>query len=169
VTHEERTMALSTLHDLFVHTLGDIYYAENQILKALPKMAQQANSSELKEAFQNHLEETRGQVQRLEQVFQMLKQPAKGEKCDAIEGIIKEAEGLMSEIDDESVRDAGMLAAAQAVEHYEISRYGTLIAWADQLELDDAIDLLEQNLEEEKNADQLLTEIAEGDVNEEAE
>ncbi len=162
-------MALSTLHDLFVHTLGDIYYAENQILKALPKMAQQANSSELKEAFQNHLEETRGQVQRLEQVFQMLKQPAKGEKCDAIEGIIKEAEGLMSEIDDESVRDAGMLAAAQAVEHYEISRYGTLIAWADQLELDDAIDLLEQNLEEEKNADQLLTEIAEGDVNEEAE
>jgi ferritin-like metal-binding protein YciE len=162
-------MALSTLHDLFVHTLGDIYYAENQILKALPKMAQQAHSAELKEAFQNHLEETRGQVQRLEQVFQMIKQPAKGEKCDAIEGIIKEADGLMSEIDDENVRDAGMLAAAQAVEHYEISRYGTLIAWADQLELDDAIDLLEQNLEEEKNADQLLTEIAEGDVNEEAE
>jgi ferritin-like metal-binding protein YciE len=162
-------MALSTLHDLFVHTLGDIYYAENQILKALPKMAQQAHSAELKEAFQNHLEETRGQVQRLEQVFQMIKQPAKGEKCDAIEGIIKEADGLMSEIDDENVRDAGMLAAAQAVEHYEISRYGTLIAWADQLELDDAIDLLEQNLEEEKNADHLLTEIAEGDVNEEAE
>jgi ferritin-like metal-binding protein YciE len=162
-------MALSTLHDLFVHTLGDIYYAENQILKALPKMADKANSSELKEAFQNHLEETRGQVQRLEQVFQMLKQPAKGEKCDAIEGIIKEADSLMSEIDDDNVRDAGMLAAAQAVEHYEISRYGTLIAWADQLELDDAIDLLEQNLEEEKNADHLLTEIAEGDVNEEAE
>ncbi|MFO1148407.1 MAG: ferritin-like domain-containing protein [Alsobacter sp.] len=162
-------MALSTLHDLFVHTLGDIYYAENQILKALPKMAEQAHSSDLKEAFQQHLEETRGQVQRLEQVFQMLKQPAKGEKCDAIEGIIKEADSLMSEIDDENVRDAGMLAAAQAVEHYEISRYGTLIAWADQLELDDAIDLLEQNLEEEKNADQLLTEIAEGDVNEEAE
>jgi ferritin-like metal-binding protein YciE len=162
-------MALSTLHDLFVHTLGDIYYAENQILKALPKMAEKAHSSDLKEAFQQHLEETRGQVQRLEQVFQMLKQPAKGERCDAIEGIIKEADTLISEIDDDSVRDAGMLAAAQAVEHYEISRYGTLIAWAEQLDMDDAIDLLEQTLEEEKNADHLLTEIAEGDVNEEAE
>lgn len=162
-------MALSTLHDLFVHTLGDIYYAENQILKALPKMAQQASSSDLKEAFENHLEETRGQVQRLEKVFQMIDQPAKGERCDAIEGIIKEAEGLISEIDDENVRDAGMLAAAQAVEHYEISRYGTLIAWAQQLDLDDAVDLLEETLQEEKNADQLLTDIAEGDVNEDAE
>ena len=162
-------MALSTLHDLFVHTLGDIYYAENQILKALPKMAQQASSEELKEAFQQHLEETRGQVQRLEQVFKMVKAPAKGERCDAIEGIIKEADGLAAEIDDADVRDAGMLAAAQAVEHYEISRYGTLIAWAQQLDLDDAADLLEETLEEEKNADRLLTEIAEGEVNEEAE
>jgi len=162
-------MALSTLHDLFVHTLGDIYYAENQILKALPKMAEQANSEELKEAFQQHLEETRGQVKRLEQVFQMINVPAKGERCDAIEGIIKEADGLAAEIDDADVRDAGMLAAAQAVEHYEISRYGTLIAWAQQLDLDDAADLLEETLEEEKNADRLLTEIAEGEVNEEAE
>jgi ferritin-like metal-binding protein YciE len=161
-------MAVKTLHDLFVHTLGDIYYAENQILKALPKMAEQATSSELKEAFQQHLEETREQVKRLEQVFQMCKVPAKGEKCDAIEGIIKEADGLLEEIEDDEVRDAGMLAAAQAVEHYEISRYGTLIAWAEQLEMDDAIDLLEETLEEEKNADRLLTEIAEGDVNEEA-
>jgi ferritin-like metal-binding protein YciE len=162
-------MALSTLHDLFVHTLGDIYYAENQILKALPKMAQQANSEELKEAFQQHLEETRGQVERLEQVFKMINMPAKGERCDAIEGIIKEADGLVAEIDDADVRDAGMLAAAQAVEHYEISRYGTLIAWAQQLDLDDAADLLEETLEEEKNADRLLTEIAEGEINEEAE
>jgi ferritin-like metal-binding protein YciE len=161
-------MAVKTLHDLFVHTLGDIYYAENQILKALPKMAQQARSEDLREAFEQHLEETRGQVQRLEQVFQLVQQPAKGEKCDAIEGIIKEADGLMQEIEDDEVRDAGMLAAAQAVEHYEISRYGTLIAWAEELGLDDAIDLLEENLEEEKNADRLLNEIAEGDINEEA-
>ena len=161
-------MAVKTLHDLFVHTLGDIYYAENQILKALPKMAEKANSEDLREAFEQHLEETRGQVQRLEQVFQLVQQPAKGEKCDAIEGIIKEADGLIQEIEDAEVRDAGMLAAAQAVEHYEISRYGTLIAWAEELGLDDAIDLLEENLEEEKNADRLLTEIAEGDINEDA-
>ncbi len=161
-------MAVKTLHDLFVHTLGDIYYAENQILKALPKMAQQATSDDLREAFDQHLEETRGQVQRLEQVFQLVQQPAKGEKCDAIEGIIKEADGLIQDIEDPEVRDAGMLAAAQAVEHYEISRYGTLIAWAEELGLEDAIDLLEENLEEEKNADRLLTEIAEGDINEEA-
>jgi ferritin-like metal-binding protein YciE len=161
-------MAVKTLHDLFVHTLGDIYYAENQILKALPKMAEKAHSEDLREAFEQHLEETRGQVQRLEQVFQLVQQPAKGERCDAIEGIIKEADGLIQEIEDAEVRDAGMLAAAQAVEHYEISRYGTLIAWAEELGLDDAIDLLEENLEEEKNADRLLTEIAEGDINEEA-
>src|SRR3954454_2244692 len=166
IVREERSVALTTLRDLFVHTLGDIYYAENQILKALPKMAQQANSEELKEAFQQHLEETRGQVQRLEQVFKMINMPAKGERCDAIEGIIKEADGLVAEIDDADVRDAGMLAAAQAVEHYEISRYGTLIAWAQQLDLDDAADLLEETLEEEKNADRLLTEIAEGEINE---
>jgi ferritin-like metal-binding protein YciE len=164
----ERTMPVKTLHDLFVHTLGDIYYAENQILKALPQMAGQAQSEELREAFQQHLEETRGQVQRLEQVFQLVGQPAKGEKCDAIEGIIQEANSLVEEIEDAEVRDAGLLAAAQAVEHYEISRYGTLIAWADQLGLEDAIDLLEENLEEEKNADRLLTEIAEGDINEDA-
>src|SRR4029079_2007994 len=102
-------MAVKTLHDLFVHTLGDIYYPETQILKALPKMAEQATSSELKEAFQQHLEETREQVKRLEQVFQMCKVPAKGEKCDAIEGIIKEADGLLEEIEDDEVRDAGML------------------------------------------------------------
>jgi ferritin-like metal-binding protein YciE len=165
---KERAMAVNTLQDLFVHTLGDIYYAENQILKALPKMAEQAKSEDLRAAFQQHLEETRGQVQRLEQVFQMCNVPAKGERCDAIEGIIKEADGLAGQITDEEVRDAGILAAAQAVEHYEISRYGTLIAWAEQLEMDDAIDLLEQNLEEEKNVDRLLTEIAEGDINEDA-
>ncbi|MCP8937274.1 ferritin-like domain-containing protein [Alsobacter sp. SYSU M60028] len=161
-------MAVKTMQDLFVHTLGDIYYAENQILKALPKMVEKAQSEELKEAFQQHLEETREQVQRLEKVFAIVKQPVKGERCDAIEGIIKEAESLIQEIEDDEVRDAGMLAAAQAVEHYEISRYGTLIAWAEELEMDDAIDLLEQTLDEEKNADRLLTEIAEGDVNEDA-
>lgn len=161
-------MAVKTMQDLFVHTLGDIYYAENQILKALPRMAEKARSEELREAFEQHIEETREQVQRLEQVFRMVNQPPKGERCDAIEGIIKEAETLISEIEDDEVRDAGMLAAAQAVEHYEISRYGTLIAWAEELEMDDAIDLLEETLDEEKNADRLLTEIAEGDVNEDA-
>ncbi len=161
-------MAVSTMQELFVHTLGDIYYAENQILKALPKMVEQAKSEDLREAFQQHLEETREQVQRLEEVFRMCNAPPRGERCDAIEGIIKEANGLAEEITDDEVRDAGILAAAQAVEHYEISRYGTLIAWAEQLEMDDAIDLLEQNLEEEKNADRLLTEIAEGDVNDDA-
>ena len=150
------------MQDLFVHTLGDIYYAENQILKALPKMAEKAQSEELREAFEQHLEETREQIQRLEKVFGMCNAPVKGERCDAIEGILKEADGLINEIEDLEVRDAGMLAAAQAVEHYEISRYGTLIAWAEELEMDDAIDLLEQTLDEEKNADRLLTEIAEG-------
>ncbi len=161
-------MAVKTMQDLFVHTLGDIYYAENQILKALPKMAEKAQSEELREAFEQHLEETREQIQRLEKVFGMCKAPVKGERCDAIEGILKEADGLINEIEDLEVRDAGMLAAAQAVEHYEISRYGTLIAWAEELEMDDAIDLLEQTLDEEKNADRLLTEIAEGDVNDDA-
>ncbi len=161
-------MAVKTMQDLFVHTLGDIYYAENQILKALPKMAEKAQSEELREAFEQHLEETREQIQRLEKVFGMCNAPVKGEKCDAIEGILKEADGLIDEIEDLEVRDAGMLAAAQAVEHYEISRYGTLIAWAEELEMDDAIDLLEQTLDEEKNADRLLTEIAEGDVNDDA-
>ena len=161
-------MAVKTLQDLFIHTLGDIYYAENQILKALPKMAAEASSQELKQAFNTHLEETRGQVQRLEQVFKLCNAPVKGERCDAIEGIIKEADGLLQEIEDPEVKDAGMLAAAQAVEHYEISRYGALIAWAEQLEMDDVIDLLEETLDEEKNADRLLTEIAEGEVNEEA-
>jgi len=161
-------MAVKTMQDLFVHTLGDIYYAENQILKALPKMAEKAQSEELREAFEQHLEETREQIQRLEKVFGMCKAPVKGERCDAIEGILKEADGLIDEIEDLEVRDAGMLAAAQAVEHYEISRYGTLIAWAEELEMDDAIDLLEQTLDEEKNADRLLTEIAEGDVNDDA-
>jgi ferritin-like metal-binding protein YciE len=161
-------MAVKTMQDLFVHTLGDIYYAENQILKALPKMAEKAQSEELREAFEQHLEETREQIQRLEKVFGMCNAPVKGEKCDAIEGILKEADGLIDEIEDLEVRDAGMLAAAQAVEHYEISRYGTLIAWAEELEMDDAIDLLEQTLDEEKNADRLLTEIAEGEVNDDA-
>jgi ferritin-like metal-binding protein YciE len=161
-------MAVKTMQDLFVHTLGDIYYAENQILKALPKMAEKAQSEELREAFEQHLEETREQIQRLEKVFGMCNAPVKGEKCDAIEGILKEANGLIEEIEDLEVRDAGMLAAAQAVEHYEISRYGTLIAWAEELEMDDAIDLLEQTLDEEKNADRLLTEIAEGEVNDDA-
>jgi ferritin-like metal-binding protein YciE len=125
-------MAVKTMQDLFVHTLGDIYYAENQILKALPKMAEKAQSEELREAFEQHLEETREQIQRLEKVFGMCKAPVKGERCDAIEGILKEADGLINEIEDLEVRDAGMLAAAQAVEHYEISRYGTLIAWAEE-------------------------------------
>ena len=159
---------IKTMDDLFVHTLRDIYYAENQILKALPEMIEKATDSQLKQGFQTHLSETKGQVQRLEQVFKMHGVEAKGVDCPAIDGIIDEAEEIAGEVDDKQVLDAALLAAAQAVEHYEITRYGTLIAWAKQLGRDDAVDLLEANLDQEKQADRLLTEIAETSVNEKA-
>jgi ferritin-like metal-binding protein YciE len=159
---------MKTLMDLFLHVLKDIYYAEKQILKALPKMAKAAETPELKQALENHREETESQVERLEQVFSELDKPARGEKCEAIMGIISEGEDAMKKGDDPAVIEAGLIAAAQAVEHYEIARYGTLIAWAEQLGLRDSVRLLNETLEEEKAADKKLTQIAESSVNRQA-
>ena len=156
---------IKTLDDLFVHTLQDIYYAENQIAKNLPTMVEKAGNSELKAAFQKHLGETQNQAKRLEQVFQMLGKDAKGVTCAAMDGILSEAKEIMSDCDDTEVRDAAMLSAAQAVEHYEITRYGTLIAFAEQLGRKDVAQMLQQTLTEEKNTDQILTRIAESRVN----
>lgn len=156
------------LDALFHDTLKDIYYAEQKILKALPKMAKAARASELKSAFQKHREETEGQVQRLEKVFALINQPAKGKKCEAIEGILKEGEEIMDEYKNSPALDAGLLAAAQAVEHYEMSRYGTLKTWANELRIQQAVKLLDQTLTEERNTDEALTELAEGLVNQEA-
>lgn len=161
-------MSVKTMEDLFIETLKDIYYAEKQILKALPGMVKKAGDSKLKQALDTHRRETEGQVQRLESVFKLMDTPARGKKCEAIEGIIAEAKSHMDEIEDAEVLDAGMIGSAQAVEHYEITRYGTLIAWARQIGRDDAVELLEANLEEERNADELLTKIAEAAVNRKA-
>jgi ferritin-like metal-binding protein YciE len=159
---------IKTLDDLFVHTLQDIYYAEQQIVKNLPTMVEKAASPELKAAFDNHLNETRNQVTRLEQVFAMRGQSAKGVTCPAIDGILSETKEIISDCDDEAVRDAAMLSAAQAVEHYEIARYGALIAFANQLGRPDCAQLLSQTLAEEKAADHKLTSIAESGVNRKA-
>jgi ferritin-like metal-binding protein YciE len=154
------------LEDLFEDTLKDIYYAENKILKALPKMAKAAQSSELKSAFTKHLKETQGHVARLEKVFKLIDQKARGKKCPAIEGIIEEGSEIAKEFKGTAALDAGLVSAAQAVEHYEIARYGTLKRWAEQMGLDDAVRLLGQTLEEEKTTDETLTEIADSSVNE---
>jgi ferritin-like metal-binding protein YciE len=164
----ESSMPVKTMNDLFVATLKDIYYAEKQILKALPTMVKKANGGELKDALETHRQETEGQVERLDKVFKLLNVPARGKKCDAIEGIIDEAKEHMEEIENEQVLDAGMISSAQAVEHYEICRYGTLIEWAKDLGLDDAVALLQQNLDEEKNADKLLSKIARSSSNQKA-
>ena len=157
-----------TLDDLFHETLKDIYYAEKKILTALPKMAKAAQSEELQAAFEKHEGETEGQVDRLEKVFELIDQPAKGKTCDAINGMIDESKEIMKEFRGSAALDAGLLAAAQAVEHYEISRYGTLKTWAKELGLDEAASLLEETLQEEKKTDEALTELAESAVNEEA-
>ncbi|MBZ6076537.1 YciE/YciF ferroxidase family protein [Microvirga puerhi] len=154
-----------TLDDLFLHTLKDVYYAEKQILKALPKMAKSAESEELKQAFETHRDETEGQIERLEQVFKLLGKPARGVQCEAINGIIEEGKEVMEDFAESEVLDAGILAAAQAVEHYEITRYGTLRTWAMELGMRDAAKLLEQNLAEEKKTDELLTKLAEARIN----
>ncbi|TAH69249.1 MAG: ferritin-like domain-containing protein [Rhodopseudomonas palustris] len=153
------------LHDLFLDTLKDIYYAEKQILRALPRMAKAAQSDKLRAAFEKHHGETEGQLERLEQVFELLEKPARGKTCDAIIGILDEGKEIMEEYKGAEALDAGMLAAAQAVEHYEISRYGTLKQWATQLGLKDVARLLDQTLQEEKKTDQTLTELAETAVN----
>jgi len=156
---------IKTLDDLFVHTLQDIYYAENQIAKSLPKMIGKATDPQLKKGFETHLEETKNQIKRLEQVFQMHGQEVKGVTCAAMDGILEEATETMSDVDDKDVLDAAMLASAQAVEHYEITRYGTLIAFAKQLGRQDCASVLQQTLDEEKATDQKLTALAESRVN----
>jgi ferritin-like metal-binding protein YciE len=156
---------IKSLDDLFVHTLQDIYYAEQKITKALPKMIEKVSDPELKQGFQTHLGETKNQVKRLEQVFQMHGQPAKAVTCPAIDGIVDEADEILGDVREPEVVDAAALAAAQAVEHYEIARYGTLIAWARQLGRNDCAAVLQQTLEEEKATDKKLTAIAEGRVN----
>jgi len=156
------------LEDLFLNTLKDIYYAEKQILRALPKMAKAAESEELREAFQTHRDETEGQIERLEQVFEALGKRAQGKTCEAIQGIIEEGKEIMEDFADSDALDAGLIAAGQAVEHYEISRYGTLRTWAQELGMQDAASLLEETLEEEKKTDKLLSELAEARVNQKA-
>ena len=161
-------MAMKSLDDLFVHFLRDIYYAEKQIVKAPPKMARKADSEQLREAFENHLAETEGHVATLEQVFDLIDLPPRGVTCPAIDGILEEAKEIMSEAQDADTRDAGMIAAAQAVEHYEITRYGTLVAWGTQLGKTDAVKLLRTTLEQEYAADRKLTDLAERMLNRQA-
>lgn len=158
-------MATKTLEDLFHETLKDIYYAERKILKALPKMARGAQDEKLKAAFLQHKEETEGQVERLQQVFEIIGKRPRAKTCPAIDGIVEEGEEIMEEFKGSPALDAGLLAAAQAVEHYEISRYGTLRAWAQQLGYTDAVKLLEETLAEESKTDEALTKLAEKAVN----
>src|SRR5438477_7277710 len=157
-----------TLEDLFLENLKDIYYAEKKILVALPKMAKAAKSDKLRAAFEKHVGETQDQVERLQQVFKMVKQPPKGKTCPAILGLVEEGEEVMEDFEDSPALDAGLLSGAQAVEHYEISRYGTLIAWAQQLGLTQAVQLLKQTLDEEKKTDAALSKLAQAAINQKA-
>jgi ferritin-like metal-binding protein YciE len=159
------TKDIKTMDDLFLHTLQDIYYAENKIVKSLPDMIANASDAQLKSGLQSHLVETNGHVQRLEQVFQMLGKKATSVDCPAIDGIIDEAEDVSGDVEDMGVLDAAIIAAGQAVEHYEITRYGSLIAWAKRLGRSDVAKVLEKTLKEEKAADKKLTTIAESKVN----
>ena len=159
---------IQTMDDLLLHGLQDIYYAENQIVKALPTLIDKATNRDLSKGLKDHLEETKKQVGRLDQVFRMLGQEPKGVKCPAIDGLIEESDDLAGEVADKQVLDAALIAAAQAVEHYEITRYGTLIAWAKQLGRNDCASVLQKNLDEEKATDQKLTAMAEKSVNRKA-
>jgi len=161
-------MKLESLHDLFVNELRDLYSAENQLVKALPKMAKAAGSAELRSGFEEHLEQTRHHVERLEQIFEQLEAKPKGKKCAAMEGLIEEGKELLSEDAEESVMDAGLIAAAQKVEHYEIASYGTVRTWAEQLGHHEAAELLRQTLDEEKATDEKLTHLAEQMINDQA-
>lgn len=158
-------MAQKTLDDLFYETLKDIYYAERKILKTLPKMARGAQDPKLKAAFEKHKEETEGQIERLQQVFEIIGKRPRAKTCPAIDGIIEEGEEIMEDFKGAPALDAGLLAAAQAVEHYEISRYGTLSAWAKQLGLKDAVKLLDETLAEESKTDDALSTLAKTAVN----
>jgi ferritin-like metal-binding protein YciE len=157
-----------TLHDAFLDELRDLYDAEKQLTKALPKLAKTATSAKLRQAFESHLEETRGHVERLEQVFEGLDERARGKHCDGIAGIIEEGKSIMEEDFDESTMDACLIAAGQRAEHYEIGAYGTVIAWAEAMGHNDAVALLQQNLDEEKAADKKLSALAEGGINQQA-
>ena len=159
------TKPIKSLDDLFVHTLRDIYYAEQQIAKSLPDMIEKATDPQLKKGFTDHLAETKNHVKRVEEVFKMHGVEIEGVDCPAIDGIIDEAEDVAGEVDDQQVLNAALAAAAQAVEHYEIARYGTLIAWAKQLGRSDCASVLQKNLDEEKAADKKLTELAEETLN----
>jgi ferritin-like metal-binding protein YciE len=161
-------MKLKTLQDLFHHELKDLYSAETQLLKALPKMAKAATNEDLKAGFEEHLEQTKGHVQRLEQIAESLELRLTGHKCKAMEGLVEEGSELISEDADDTVRDAGLIGAAQRVEHYEIAAYGTARAFAQCLGHDEAADLLEQTLGEEKATDEKLTDLAESVINAEA-
>ena len=157
-----------TLEDLFHDTLKDIYYAERKILKALPKMKRAAQSDDLKAAFEKHQQETEGQIERLQQVFELMGKPASGKTCDAIEGIISEGEEIIAEFKGSAALDAGLISAAQAVEHYEITRYGTLKRWAMELRMTEAASLLDANLQEESKTDSDLTKLADASANKRA-
>ncbi|MBN9146937.1 MULTISPECIES: ferritin-like domain-containing protein [unclassified Nitrobacter] len=156
------------LHDLFLDQLKDIYFAEKQILKALPKMAKAATSDKLRAAFEKHHDETEGQVERLERIFELIEKPAKGKTCDAILGLLEEGKEVMEEYKGTEALDAGLLAAAQAVEHYEMARYGTMKAWAVRLGMKDAVKLIDETLQQERKTDKDLTTLAEAGVNSEA-
>lgn len=161
-------MAPKTLDTLFHDTLKDVYFAEKKILKTLPKMAKAAQSPQLAAAFEKHREETAGQIERLEQVFAIIGKTPQGKTCPAIEGILKEGDEIMTEYEGSPSLDAGLLAAAQAVEHYEITRYGTLKRWAEMLGYKDAVKLLDQTLQQEAKTDEALTRLADGQINRKA-
>lgn len=161
-------MATKTLNDLLLLFMQDVYYAERQILKALPKMAKATQNAELKDALMHHREETQGQVERLQKAFEALGKRARGQTCEAINGIIEEGEEVIEEMPEGGVRDAGILASAQAVEHYEMARYGTIIAWAKAVGAEDVAKLMHETLEEEKKADTLLNDLAKRGINQQA-
>ena len=165
--HPTQETPVENLKDMFVETLKDVYFAENAIIKALPKMAAKAQSEDLKTAIEEHLEETKGQVKRLDKIFKALGTKSEGKECPALKGLVEEAEEVMAEAGPQVI-DAGIIGCAQAVEHYEIARYGTLKAWAEQLEMEDAVELLEETLSEERAADEKLSELALGGLNQQA-
>ena len=161
-------MAQKTMNDLLLMTMQDVYYAERQILKALPKLAKASGNEELKNALMHHREETQGQVERLQKAFEALGKRARGQTCEAINGLIEEGDEIVEEVQEGPVRDAGILACAQAVEHYEMARYGTIIAWAKAVGANDVVKLMEETLEEEKKADSTLNQLATRSLNQQA-
>jgi ferritin-like metal-binding protein YciE len=161
-------MATKTMNDLLMNVMQDVYYAERQILKALPKLAKASENQELKNALMHHREETQGQVERLQKAFDALGKRARGQTCEAINGLIEEGEEVVEEFPEGTIRDAGILACAQAVEHYEMARYGTIVAWAKAIGADEVAKLMHETLEEEKKADTLLNQLAKKEINQQA-